>query len=100
MPKWLSRSKHEELELNSSSQIRSHKERRAKSEKMEHCRNFAGLRNLEFCRVAKFRISQVAKFRISQVAKFRISQVAKFRISQDFPDVTVHVSCTIHHPDF
>ena len=76
MPKLLSRSKHEELELNLSSQIRSQKERRAKSEKMEHCRNFAGLRNLEFCRIAKF------------------------RISQDFPDVIVHVSYTIHHPDF
>ena len=39
MPKLLSRSKHEEFESNSSLQIRSHKERRAKSEEiMEHCK--------------------------------------------------------------
>ena len=38
MPKLLSQSKHEELESNSSLQIKSQKERRAKGEeKMEHC---------------------------------------------------------------
>ena len=58
MPKLSSQFKHEETELNSSLQIRSQKERRAKSEKngtlqefLQGCENFATCRILQ---VAKF----------------------------------------------
>ena len=58
MPKLLSRSKHEEFELNSALQIKSQKERRAENRRkwsiakiLESCENFA------ICE-----ISQVAKF--------------------------------------
>ena len=70
-PKLSSQFIHEEPELNSSLQIRSHKKRRAKSEgkrskkhkKKGHNKNFAGL--------GKFRkLQNFATYEISQVGKF------------------------------
>ena len=70
MPKLLSRSKHEEFELNSALKIRNQKERRA--ECME-----IGARK-KFGRAVKF------------------SQPSDFRRLQNFLLCTVHVSCTVH----
>ena len=63
MPNLLSRSKHEEFELNSALQIRNQKERRAEEARKMKCRKFWQAMN----------ISQGAKF--SHLAKF--SQGAK-----------------------
>ena len=71
MPKLLSQFKHEELELNSSLQIRFQKEIRAKSEKNGTLQ--------EFCMVA--RISQPAKFR-------RLRNFAGCEIAN--PPATIH----------
>ena len=59
MPKLLSRSKHEEFELNLALQIRNRKERRAENAwKLEPAGNLAGLRNFTGCK-----ISQLVNFR-------------------------------------
>ena len=62
MQKLLSRSKHEEFESNLALQIKDQKERRAENtRKLEHRRNFAGLRKFrkpaKFCRLRKFAAS-------------------------------------------
>ena len=55
MPKSLSRSKLEESESNAALQIRNQKERRVENaRKLEHRRNFIGLRIAEFHRLRNF----------------------------------------------
>ena len=74
MQKFLSRSKHEEFESNSALQIRDQKERSAEiTRKLEHHRNFAGLR----------------KFR--KLAEFR--SILRNFASHCSPSCTIHLSC-------
>ena len=70
MPKLLSRSNHEEFELNSALQIINQKERRTQNAwKLEHAGNLTGLRNFgNLQNFTGYEFSQLANF--SQVAKF------------------------------
>ena len=66
MPKLLSRSKHEEFESNSASQIRNKKQRRAENAwKLEPAGNLVGLRNFRNLRI--FVGCEITPFHFSQL---------------------------------